>query len=373
MGRETVASLTAKLVLGCITFSLIKFMSQTCVNIPDDQYTSPGKCPIGEVRFERPMFIAFVMVASMALALPYYYVFRQRQTGNSRIVYLYSLLPAVLDAVSIVLMMAGAIFIPMSLTLTLKGARIMYTAVLVVVVFKRKQTSFNWFSIFLSVIGVGLASLSSMLNSPDIQSSALIGIGLTLVSELLRALMTVSEEWLMKCRGADPVLLIGLQGLYGGGILSICVVLAWAAIPGADFGSYESLETTVSMVTHSPLLITLLSILPVIIALFYISSVLVTKFLSSVHNAIVSVLMTALVWLIEIFIHYVVNVNFGAPFGPYSPLQLVGFGFVVASSLVYDGTIIQLPWMFTYQPRMEKCNSKTSLTDDLTVSTAPPN
>jgi hypothetical protein len=58
--------------------------------------------------------------------------------------------------------------------------------------------------------------------------------------------------------------------------------------------------------------------------------------------------MTALVWLIELFTHYVIDHKLGNEWGPYSALQLVGFGFVVFALLVYDGSILRLPRLFTY-------------------------
>jgi hypothetical protein len=74
----------------------------------------------------------------------------------------------------------------------------------------------------------------------------------------------------------------------------------------------------------------------------------VTKLLSSVHNAMASVLMTALVWLIEIFIHYCIDSHYGNKWGPYSALQLVGFSFVVLALLIYDGTFLRFPKLFDY-------------------------
>ena len=63
-----------------------------------------------------------------------------------------------------------------------------------------------------------------------------------------------------------------------------------------------------------------------------------------------SVLMTALVWLIELVTHHAINPSFGNAWGPYSGLQLLGFGLVVVALLVYDGSIIRIPRLFTYPP-----------------------
>ncbi len=82
-------------------------------------------------------------------------------------------------------------------------------------------------------------------------------------------------------------------------------------------------------------------------------SVEVTHLLSAVHNAIAAVLMTAVIWLLELFIHYVVDTHYGYAWGRYSAIQLVGFGFVVFAMLVYDGSILRIPALFKYEDSID--------------------
>ena len=340
-----------KLFLGCIMFSLIKILSQTCVPSPDGS-TSEGKCQQGYVKFERPVFSAWIMVGSMSIALVFYYLFQHNKPGvykANRKMYFYVLLPALLDAVCVSILMAGALYIPMSLTMTLKGMRIVYSTFLVILIFKRKQMSYNWFGVGVAMFGVALAALSAMLNKPDMGSDCMVGVGLVLLSEFVRSLMVVVEEYLMKRLHCDPFLMIGLQGTWGMIILTMGLLLAWLVVPGKDVdGTYENLSETFRLAAGSRTVISVLSVLPVTISAHFMCSVMVTKLLSSVHNAMASVLMTALVWLIELFTHYVIDHKLGNEWGPYSALQLVGFGFVVLALLVYDGSILRLPSLFIY-------------------------
>ena len=342
---------SGKLLFGCIMFSIIKILSQTCVASLDGS-TSEGKCQTGYIKFERPVFSAFVMVGSMSISMVFYYLFRHNKAGivkPDRLMYVAVLVPALLDAVCVSVLMAGSVFIPMSLTMTLKGMRIVYSTVLVILIFKRKQEAYNWFGLGLAMFGVGLAALSAVLNQPDLGASSLIGVGLVMLSEFVRSLMVVSEEYLMKRMHCDPFFIIGLQGFWGMCILGLGLVLSWMVIPGKDTGgSWENLESTFRLASESKTVISILSVLPLIVASHFMCSVMVTKLLSSVHNAMASVLMTALVWLIELFTHYLIDSKIGNAWGEFSPLQLVGFGFVVLALLIYDGSILRLPRLFTY-------------------------
>jgi hypothetical protein len=342
-----------KLLFGCVMFSLLKIMSQQCVKATV-QVESYSDCPEGYVKFERPVFSSFLFVASMSLSLIFYYLFRQGKPGvskPSRKMFLYILLPALLDATCVSILMAGTLYIAMSLTMTLKGVRIVYSTILVVIIFKRKQYSWNILGVIIAMIGVSLAALSAVLNAPELKSGCLIGVGLVLLSEFVKSLMVVVEEYLMKQQHCDPFFMIGLQGCWGTIILLTGLVIAWLVIPGKDLGSsLESLEGTMKMISESSTVIGIMASLPLIIAAHFMCSVMVTKLLSSVHNAMASVLMTALVWLIELFVHYVIDSHLGNKWGPYSVLQLVGFGLVTFALAIYDGTLVRLPWLLKYPP-----------------------
>jgi len=146
------------------------------------------------------------------------------------------------------------------------------------------------------------------------------------------------------------------------------LLMAWMVIPGKDMGSsLESLEGTFRMISDSSAVIGIMATLPVIIAAHFMCSVMVTNLLSSVHNAMASVLMTALVWAIELLVHYTINPSLGNKWGPCSVLQLVGFGLVTFALCVYDGKLVRLPWLLKY-PGDEKavdekpvaCEERTS-------------
>ncbi len=345
-------------------FTAFKFLSQTCLPALPGMKSSK-KCEDGEVDFSRPVLSAFMMVSSMSLALIFYFGYLKAKPGVHRVTrkqLIYIILPSFLDLICASTLMAGSMKIPMSLVLTLKGIRVLFSAILVIIVFKRKQRMYNWAGVAIALTGVGLAVLSAILNdnaagttNTQAAGATVLGIGLILLSEFFRSLMVVSQEYLIKVIGCDPSFMIGLQGVYGGVLMVGFMVLSWLAIPGSDLGdSFENMEATFKLAAQSPAIITVLCILPIFVVLGFISSAMVTKHLSSVHNAMATVMMTATVWLIEIFIHYVIDSHRGNAWGPYSALQLVGFAFVVVALLVYDGTFIKLPgFSYTTESKLE--------------------
>ena len=339
-----------------LMFTAFKFLSQTCVPALPGMEPNPKKCPAaGEVDFSRPVLSAFMMVSSMSLALIYYYGFLNGKPGVHPVTQkqlIYTVLPSFLDLICASTLMAGSMKIPMSLVLTLKGVRVLFSAILVILVFKRKQRMYNWAGVGIALTGVGLAVLSAILNNnvdPNATSTqsagaTIMGIGLILGSEFFRSLMVVSQEYLIKVVGCDPSFMIGLQGIYGGILMVGFLLVSWLLIPGSDLGgSFENLKATFLLAGESTPIIIVLCILPIFVVLGFISSALVTKHLSSVHNAMATVMMTAFVWLIEILIHYAIDSHRGNAWGPYSYLQLIGFAFVVVALLVYDGQYIKLP------------------------------
>ena len=342
-----------------LMFTMFKFLAQTCVPALPGMEPNP-KCPVsGDVKFERPVLNALMMVGSMSLALIYFFGWLNGKPDVhpvTRKSLMYILLPSCLDAICCALLMAGSMLIPMSLVLTLKGIRVLFSSILVIIVFKRKQRGYNWAGVAIAMLGVGLAALSAVLNhnaAPAAKSepalTTVLGIGLVLLSELFRAIMVVTQEYLIKVVKCDPSFMIGLQGVYGGILVFVLMVVAWLAVPGKDLGgSFENLPATFQLASESVAIIVVLCILPIPVVLGFVCSALVTKRLSSVHNAMATVLMTATVWLLEIFMHYVVDKHRGNAWGPYSVIQLVGFGFVVVALLVYDGTYIRLPRFFDY-------------------------
>ena len=79
----------------------------------------------------------------------------------------------------------------------------------------------------------------------------------------------------------------------------------------------------------------------------YLSGALVTKYVSAVFNAVLTVATVVVVWVYELGIYYWVDTNYGAPWTSYSYLQLIGFVLITFATLLYDATL-KIPRLFHY-------------------------
>ena len=362
----TTSVFVGQIICFAIMFSFFKFITQTCVDVLPGQIPDEKNCPPGQTKFTRPMLNAFMMVASMSLGFIYYFPFRHGKPGIPKITrksLLYILLPSLLDCCCSLLLLAGSIFIPMSLALVLKGTRIFFSCLLAILLFKRKIRAYQWTGVVLALIGSGLAGLSAILNNSSAQSSTtttmiVLGICLVIAGEFVRSLMVTIQEMQMKKGLCDPVFLMSLQGIYGGFFIFVAMVIAWKVVGGNDVdGSFESLAVTFQMASQSTSIIVMLCLVPIFSVTGFICSAFVSKLLSAVHNAMASVMMTAVVWMFEIIVHYSIDPHLGSKWGQYSALQLVGFGFVVVAMVVY-GPVVKFPKVFEY-PTESKAELET--------------
>ena len=335
-----------KLIAGGLFYTSLKTLGQT-------QLLSISG---GFDYFKRCFFLCAVLFVSISLSYVGYLIlmlcgYKDKASIDLR-AFLRIALPGALDCAGQVCTMLGTMMLPISIVLVLKGSRVVFSALLSKVMLNRRLFAYHWCGVVLCMVGLVIASVSSILNQFNLRSHLAVGICLCLTGEFLRSVRMVSEERLMKTYLYHPVAVIGLEGVVGT-ILSVPLLLIVDAIPGDDNGSYESWENTVYMLAHSTLATVLVVLLPLWINALYLSGVFVTKMLSAVHNALVTVLTVAVVWGMELIIYYCVDSQYGLGWGKYSVLQLIGFGFILLSTLLYDSTL-RIPQWFEYPLNREE-------------------
>lgn len=340
MNRLEFIVVMIKLFLGAMQFITFKALSQTKV------MNLEGKV----VPFKRSFFVAFILFCSVMLAfIPYIYMKRKNPTEVSSITrrsLLRVALSGFCDACAQIFVIFGAANIPVSLFMILKGSRALFSAGLSIFMLRKKLHIYQWVSIAICIAGLALSSLGSYLSGTTPPNNLLMGIGFVLLAEAFRSVRIVYDERMMKVYDYDPLMIISLEGVYGT-LISGAALIAVNFISGSDMGSVENFDNTIYMIDHSTILIILLALFPIWVNAMYISGMLVTKIISAVYNAVVTVATVVVVWVYEILIHYLVSTDYGAPWTNYSFIQLVGFVFIVISTLMYDGTL-KFPKYFRY-------------------------
>ena len=336
------------------TRMIMKFCGESMYGIDyldaADKYTNKY-CPIGETAFGKGVFVMTVGWTAMSPALIYFYLFRRDKAtplSYSRKAVGLVAIPSALDMVSTVMSVFGSPWISLSLAFIFKGARVVFSALLTVVLLKRRLYAFHWTGVVLCIAGLIVAASSQLFTEP----SSFVGVLLVLGSEMFKGMRIVVEERFMKMNKIDPCFLVGIEGLYGSLVFSVTLLIVWLAIGGSDGGSFENLQDTIFRISNSPGLIALFCVYPFVTLVTSVVSAVVTKNLSAVHNGLISVLRVGILWFIELILFYTLAGNpfgkqLGEPWTKYSPLKLVGFLIVLFSTLLYDEDI-RIPQIFKY-------------------------
>lgn len=341
----------AKIAAGTMFYFFIEFAKETCVSSPGA--AAKDNCVDGEVRWSRSFFNAALLFFGMSFTMIPYYVLRHNKPGVSKLdryTFINLIIPSLLEFTGQIMFMMGVKYIPMSLSLTLKGARVVFSALLLVVFLKRKLFAFHWLAIALTIAGLVVASIPSVIKKKSTTSTtktsdALMGIGLVLAGEFIRSMRGVIEEKMMKKMKYDALLVVGVQGIYGL-ILSIPTLFVVSEITNSKGKPLEDLSTTLAMFGSSAIVIGLSATVPVTVPGLFIAGAYVTKLMSAVHNALTTILTNGLVWILAIIVHFI-EPGRGSSLQWISLVQLLGFIMVLVASLIYDA-MIRIPCFFTY-------------------------
>jgi hypothetical protein len=359
MNRGELIAVIVKLFIGGMQFVTFDALKTTPVVGLD------GK----EGSFKRGFFVAFVLFCSVMLAfIPYVYLKRKNPKEVSSIdrrALIRTALSGFCDACAQILVIQGNAKIAVSLLMILKASRAIFSAGLQIVWLRRRLHSYQIWSLVLCTLGLGLASLASFLAKKTTNSNLALGISFVLLAEMFRSVRIVYDEKLMKEYNYEPCMIIALEGVYGT-LISGTALIAVNFIGGDDMGSLENLANTIYMIDNSTILIILLALFPIWVNGMYLSGIFVTKYVSAVFNAVLTVATVVVVWLYEIGIHYLVDSRYGAAWNKYSYLQLIGFVVITFATLLYDGTL-KIPRLFHYGSSSKIGIKETPSTDDITT------
>jgi hypothetical protein len=137
---------------------------------------------------------------------------------------------------------------------------------------------------------------------------------------------------------SPPLLLIGMEGLWGT-ILCVFIVYPLAYyLPGDDHGSYEDPFNTIAMFVNSRTIQSAFVVYFFAIFLYNFFAVLVTFLLNSVWHAILDNFRPITVWITDLFIFYAITTSgdFGEPWTKWSWVQVCGMAILLYGTAVYN-------------------------------------
>jgi len=168
-----------------------------------------------------------------------------------------------------------------------------------------------------------------------------IGVVLVVIGCLAQGVQYVFEEKVMAVDNAPPLVVIGMEGLWGT-VLTMLVVypLAYLA-PGADGGSFENPYDALYMINNNKSLKTLCVLFVFTVTIYNCMAVYVTKYLSAIWHAILDNFRPVTIWSLDLAIFYFIypNQGFGEEWVPASWLQLCGLLVLFFGTAIYNGSV----------------------------------
>eukprot|EP00416_Gambierdiscus_australes_P017811 CAMPEP_0171063782 /NCGR_PEP_ID=MMETSP0766_2-20121228/5885_1 /TAXON_ID=439317 /ORGANISM="Gambierdiscus australes, Strain CAWD 149" /LENGTH=410 /DNA_ID=CAMNT_0011519743 /DNA_START=52 /DNA_END=1284 /DNA_ORIENTATION=+ len=262
-------------------------------------------------------------------------------------------IPAILDLVATGVGFLGFVYIPSSTYQMLRGSMIIFTAVESVFLLGRRLQAYNWIGVAVCVLGVSMVGLSNSLSSQSTSDASepsedgglvVFGVSMVLLAQLFQATQVIVEELMLKGMSVPPMLLVSYEGIWGSVGMIGCVLPLLSYLPGHDHGSQEDFGDTLLMLKNSSQLQALIALYLFSCSTYNISGMQVTGALSGVHRTMLEASRTLVIWMLDLFVHYVVDkqIAFGESWSVYSWLQLAGFAVLISGQAIYGG-IIRLP------------------------------
>jgi hypothetical protein len=238
--------------------------------------------------------------------------------------------------------MYGLRYVNVSIYQMLRGSAIVFVAILKQFVLRDPLRPYMWVGVFWNVVSIVLVGLTAMLSAPSetpegTQSSPLTGVLLILLGALVQSLQYAFEEKVMSMEiAAPPLLLIGMEGLWGS---IVCLTILYPAaymMSGPDHGSIENPFNTIAMIQNSSNVQWMFLAYFLCIFAYNVLACLVTFMLNSVWHAILDNFRPITVWGTDLFIFYLVTTSFGESWTIYSWIQLAGMGVLLYGTAVYN-------------------------------------
>jgi len=383
---QKMVAIPGMLLFGTATVVTQKFLFEQ-KSVGRSCYTNPHK-------FSKPWFQTNSMFIGMCLALVVYEVQRcmtknendetQSLQTNGDIgenedsghwkMYFYVAGPALCDLVATSLMNIGLLYIQASVWQMLRGSMVLFSSLFCAFILKRPHYPFMWWSVALVILAlttVGVAAVCStgVGKAGVTQGQVVMAISLTVGSQLVQASQIVVEDFLLHDMTASPILIVGLEGLWG--TITTCLVflpLTQNINSVEGNGVHEDTIDTLLMIKNNSTLLIFVTVYVIVILLYNVTGMFVTNITSAVVRTILEGLRTLCIWVVQLIIFYSIrgskygkeHSSLGEEWTIWSWMQLSGFLLLFTGMLLYN-KIIRLPF-FKYPDAVPP--PKTQVIDD---------
>ncbi|CAM9136661.1 unnamed protein product [Chrysoparadoxa australica] len=294
------------------------------------------------------MFLTWVMFLAMAFALPIFVVQQMLKPKAERItvewrVLMWLIIPSIFDLAGTNFAQIGLVYTTVSYFQLLRCTVIIVTAFLKAFVLKQKLAAYMWWGVFINIIAMVMVSLTSFIGPQEEQESGAnnpaLGVTFILLSCVVQGSQYIFEEKVMAVDNAPPLVVIGMEGLWGSLIMCGLFPILYA-LPGRDKGSAENLYDSFVMLSNSHALQVMVTVFFLTVTTYNIFCIYVTAYLSAIWHAILDNFRPVSVWGTDLIIFYVFTKGgFGEAWTSTSWLQLAGMMVLFVGTAVYNGSL----------------------------------
>jgi len=316
--------------------------------------------------FSHPWFSTWVMFLGEFLCIIPFMISRSssvQSLGKSENPYTYIFaIPTCCDLTASTLGNIALLWIPASIWQMMRGAIIIFSAILSMIFLRRRLNLHHWLGILVVVMGLFLVGLSGVYNASNDttrRDPSLVSLGITLVvcAQVLSAAQMVIEEKLLKDKNYEPINVVFMEGFWGLVIMSLVALPilyitphAYPAVPpydklfddGARDIYTENVLDAFSQMYNNPTFFFENLILLFSIAFYNFFGLALTTYLSAVHRTLIDACRTISVWGVQLIIYYLGLKSVGEEFTNFSFIQLGGFLLLVLGTLLYN-EVLKLP------------------------------
>lgn len=224
-----------------------------------------------------------------------------------------------------------------------RGALVLFVGLFSVLFLKRHLRPFQWFALFVVVLGVGIVGLAGALWKepvpvggdevvPTTASTAvrtIIGVLLIAGAQIFTATQFVTEEWILENYALEPLKVVGWEGIFGFLVTIHGMLFLHLAIgrhPEGQNGYFDAVEGLREITGYRAVAISSLAIM-VSIGGFNFFGISVTRSISATARSIIDTCRTLFIWIFSLALHW----------ESFKPLQIVGFGLLVYGTFLFNG------------------------------------
>mmetsp|Transcript_16017 Transcript_16017/g.16135 ORF Transcript_16017/g.16135 Transcript_16017/m.16135 type:complete len:422 (+) Transcript_16017:121-1386(+) len=264
-------------------------------------------------------------------------------------IYLYLLLglPSAFDVMTCLLCNAGLQYVDAAIYQMLRGSGIIHSALLRQFVLGHKLKKYQWIGIFFNVMSmliIGLLASSAVPSDTHITDTnkpynrkLATGVILTLLGAVTQAIQFAFEEKVLhQDVHMPPLVLIGVEGVWG---VVICIFLLYplaSYLPGSDHGCIENYSNTIEILSNSNSIQYVYIGFSICCFWYNILGVCVIYLLDSIWRTMLDTFRPVTVWALALSVHYGISTKFFTGWNDSSNYQLVGMMALLYGTAVYS-------------------------------------